>query len=372
MRSCERAAELREALAAEEPLSDSLSSHASTCASCARTVAATRRFDAGLESAMSELVTDALPPETHAIARTVPTMAFRRPLPRMVLSVVVTAALAAFAAVGVIVTGESVSNAIRGGIGNEPTASEQPMGAIDCYLGEPVVEITSERLVGEPTLATVAYCVGDADDVTVGGASIITCGLPSRSDHPEGREDASPDAYLRACTRVDRMVDESPGSAGGDLLLAPSVPFRAWEEAAEAVAWPLLRPQWVPDGYALAALQGFAPPTDPSAIDSVVATYLRNGMPLTIDQFVIAYPGAFRIELTLPVDDLADVVTGQTSVRDRPAFWADGIIVDTGGIPTLDVDTLVLTWSDGTTGYRLTSRSADLDELRRIAESLDG
>lgn len=103
----------------------------------------------------------------------------------------------------------------------------------------------------------------------------------------------------------------------------------------------------------------------------MVATYLRNGTPLSIDQFVIADPDAFRIELTIPGDDLGAVSTGRTMVHQHHAFWAAGVVAETSGGPGLDVDTLVLTWSDDRVGYRITARIDDLEAVRRIAASLD-
>lgn len=44
----------------------------------------------------------------------------------------------------------------------------------------------------------------------------------------------------------------------------------------------------------------------------------------------------------------------------------------TSGGPNLDVGTLMLTWSEGEVGYRITSRSDDRETLRRIGESLGG
>jgi hypothetical protein len=126
----------------------------------------------------------------------------------------------------------------------------------------------------------------------------------------------------------------------------------------------------MPDGYELAALQGIGQPADPEAITAVVGTYLRSGTPLTIEQFTIADPEAFRIELSVPGDDLDKVSTGRTTVGGNSALWATGLGVATVGGPPLDVDTMVLTWSDGRVGYRLTSREDDLGTLRRIATSL--
>jgi hypothetical protein len=132
----------------------------------------------------------------------------------------------------------------------------------------------------------------------------------------------------------------------------------------------VLRPGWLPAGYDLVTLQGFAPPSDPEAIGSVVATYLRDGVPLSIEQFTIADPDAFRIELNGTGNALDLVTTGRTTVDGRAAFWADGVQILTVGGPDSDVE-MILTWSDGRVGYRITGRYLDLDDLRRISTSLD-
>lgn len=188
-------------------------------------------------------------------------------------------------------------------------------------------------------------------------------------DHPSPEASGDP-AYLGACTTVMEVevTLEEPPDDGGRV---PAVPLASWTDAFDATDWPVLRPRWLPDGYELAALQGFGTPADLGTVSSVVATYLRSGSPLTIEQFVIAEPDAFRIELSIPGDQLGDVATGRTTVDGHAAFWADGVVVTAAG-PGQDVDALVLTWTDGATGYRVTSRAEDLAALRRIGESLAG
>jgi hypothetical protein len=196
----------------------------------------------------------------------------------------------------------------------------------------------------------------------------VTCLRPDDSRLPS----TEVDAYFEVCSRVVEVEvrDDAPAPAG-TLLRVPSTPYRSWDEAA-ALTWPVAQPGWLPDGYELAALQGFGASTDPDDIDSVVASYLRNGVLLSIDQFLISDPDAFRVELTLPGGDLGDVTTGRTTIGDLPAFWADGVVTESPIGLGLDRSALLLTWSDGQQGYRITGRNVDLDTVRRIAESLAG
>jgi hypothetical protein len=249
------------------------------------------------------------------------------------------------------------------------------MPTIDSHLGDATVEVTVDGTGAADGRTWIAYCIGapivvdapaDADR-----SNAITC---VRSVEYAGTQrpleaEADRDAYLGACTHV-RDVDPAPDAR--ELIPALSRPFGSWEAADAAVEWSILVPQWLPDGYELAALQGFGAPTGPDAIDSVVASYLRNGTLLSIEQFFIHEPDAFRVELTIPGDQLGEVSTGQTAVGDNPAFWAQGVVEFTSGGPGMDIDTLLLTWSDSNVGYRITSRSDDLEALRRIGESLGG
>jgi hypothetical protein len=373
MRSCPRSEELRDAVSAEEELSPTLAAHVATCSECAAAWAAARRFESGLDAAVSELVTDALPPTTVAASRSTPRASGRPPWAGMAFGALVTAALAAFAAIGVLTVAGSLSDSVGSRLGGGPTASEEATTTtVDCQLGDATVEVTVETT--DPRAPSrIAYCVGGwRDDERVGDARVITCALLAGSDAPPGREDARRGAYLDACARVERVVVESPSPVFEDVVPAPSKPFRTWDEAADAVPWRLAAPTWLPDGYELAALQGFGGRTEPDVIGSVVASYLRNGTLLSVEQFYVQEPDAFRVELTIPGDALGDIETGQTAVGDSPAFWAQGVVEFTSGGPNLNVETLVLTWSDGEVGYRITSRSDDLATLRRIAESLGG
>lgn len=374
MRSCPQSADLRTAVAAEEELSPTLAAHVAACHECAAVWVGARRFESGLDAAVNELVTDALPPTTVAAARSAPRASSRPPWAGMALGVIATVGLAAFAAVGVLTVAGSLSDTVSGRLGGGPAADEAAMTAtVDCQLGDATMEVTVEAIGVEDAGPTVAYCIGaTGEDREIGDVRVITCTLPASSDAPAGREDARRRAFLDACARIERVAVESPLPAAAELIPAPSRPFGSWEAAAEAVDWPILVPQWLPDGYELAALQGFGAPTEPDAIDSVAASYLRNGTLLSIEQFFIHEPGAFRIELTIPGDALGDVETGQAAVGTNPAFWAQGIVEYPMGGALLDVETLMLTWSDGQVGYRITSRSDDLETLLRIAESLDG
>ena len=51
MRRCPRSDEVRQSLAAEEPLAPDLSAHVAACADCTKASAAARRFDARLDAA---------------------------------------------------------------------------------------------------------------------------------------------------------------------------------------------------------------------------------------------------------------------------------------------------------------------------------
>ena len=183
-------------------------------------------------------------------------------------------------------------------------------------------------------------------------------------------DDGERDA-LGACTLVegvdatDLPIDADPPPA------LPSTQFDSWDEAAATTALPVVRPGWLPDGYQLAALQGFAPSNNREAIDSVAATYLRNGMLLSLEQFAIADPDDAAVELSLPGSDLGGLVSaGQTTVGEQPAFWAAGVVAGPGGAPGSEVHALVLSWNDDGIGYRISARNEDLDTLERIAESL--
>jgi len=381
MRRCARAEGVRQALAADGLVAGDLAAHVAACSECAGIHAAARRFQARLDTATAELITDALPPSTAIVARTAPPVSRRRSSLSMLLSAVASTALVAFAVVGIFVTGASLTGSLNGMSGAGPGTSEQDLETVDCYLGDPSVQVETSGLGDGIPGAVIAYCFGAVDTAGADRARAISCArrVDSEQEARRAREagetpghDAEDLTYLGACTRVvDVEVRNVDPTDEGSADMEPSVPYRSWDDVAATVGWPVYRPGWLPDGYELAALQGFGPPADREAIDSVVATYLHSGNPLAIEQFVIADPDAFRIELSLDDDELGGVTTGQTTVGEHVAFWADGVVVTSGG-PGQDVDALVLTWTDSGIGYRITSRSDDLDALRRIGESLTG
>lgn len=354
MRSCPREAVLREAFAAETPLDPPLEAHVATCEACARIRAQARRFEDRLDAAVAEMVTDALPAATLPAARAGRVPASGGGLPRVLLGIVATAALASFAVIGVISVGASISDAMRG-VGAAPSVGGD---AGDCHLGDPDVEVTSEVLATDQDLARVAYCIG----VTVGEPRELVCAAQVRPARPQDL-----DAHLEACSRVVDVEDVPPDGRGE---AAASIPLGSWDAAADRVGWPLRRPGWVPDGYQLAALQGFFAPEEAGGIESVLATYLRNGIALGVEQFAISDPETFRIELNVDAGDLTEISTGQTTVDGRTAFWASGVGMVSTGLPSLDRGSLLLTWSDGRTGFRITSGTLDLETLQRVADSL--
>ena len=381
MRRCARSEEVRRALAADGHVAGDLAAHVAACSECAGIHAAARRFQARLDAATAELITDALPPSTAIVARTAPPVSRRRASPGMLLSAVASAALVAFAAVGILVTGASLTESLNGGSGAGPEASGQDLETVDCYLGDPSVHVDTSSLGDASPGATVAYCFGAVDTAGDDRARAISCARSLDGEREIRRAwetgetpgpAASDPTYLGACTMVvDVEVRDVDLPEDGSTDRVPSVPLTSWDGADAVVGWPLLRPGWLPEGYDLVVLQGFGPATDRGAVDWVAATYLRAGSPLTIDQFVVADPDAFRVELNVSGDQLADVTTGQTTVGNHSAIWADGVVATSGG-PGQDVDAVVLTWTDGELGYRITSRSDDLDALRRFGESLTG
>lgn len=381
MRRCARADEVRRALAADEGLSGDMSAHVATCSECGRIHATARRLHARLDAAAAELVTDSLPASITMAARMAPAASRRRSSPGVLLSAIASAALVAFAVVGIVVAGMALTDSLRGRTGAGPEAAQQDIDPVDCYLGDPTVDVVAgnDGVTAVPG-AVVAYCFGVVDAVGDDRARAISCARATdrlaairraseAGDYPSPEASGYP-AYLGACTAVVdvEVTREEPPDDGGGV---PSVALASWEDAHARADWSVLRPRWLPDGYELAALQAFGTPADLGTVSSVVATYLRSGSPLTIEQFVIAEPDAFRIELSIPGDQLGDVATGRTTVDGHAAFWADGVVVTAAG-PGQDVDALVLTWTDGATGYRVTSRAEDLAALRRIGESLAG
>jgi hypothetical protein len=378
MRRCARAKKVREALAADGILAGGLAAHVATCSECAG-IHVARRFQARLDAAMAELITDALPSSTAIVARTAPAVARRRSSPSTLLSAIASGALVAFALVGIFVTGASLRDTLDGRSGAGPMVSDQDLETVDCYLGDPSVHVDTTGLGNGNPGAAIAYCFGAVETERDDRAHAISCARSmdrqaqirrawETGETPE--PDASRPTYLGACARVvDVEVRDVGPSEDGLTGKVPSVPLTSWDEADEVVEWPLLRPGWLPEGYELVVLQGFGPAINREVVDWVAATYLRAGNPLTIDQFVVTDPDAFRVELNISGDQLANVTTGQTTVASHGAFWADGVVATSGG-PGQGVDALVLTWTDGEVGYRITSRSDDLDALRRMGESL--
>lgn len=342
--------------------------------------AAARRFDARLDAAVAELVTDALPPTTAMAARMAPHTTRQRSMRGTLASTLVTGAFVIFAVVGVVATGASISDAMRSGSAVEPQATEPDLDRVDCYIGDAVLEVTVERAGAIGPEGTVAYCFEvqtvDADrhgamicaQATARGAAARMARESGGAGEPIIVDDGERD-FPDACTVVEE-TDASERSIEADRPPFPSSQFDSWDEAAATTAWPVLRPGWLPDGYQLAALQGFAASNDREAVDSVAATYLRNGIPLSFDQFEIVDPNDAAVELDLPGSELGKVSAGQTTVGDHPAFWAEALVAAPGGGPGSEVRALELVWNDGRIGYRMTARNEDLEALRRIAGSL--
>jgi hypothetical protein len=360
VRSCPRSDELRAALAAEEPPSHELARHVSTCAVCTRIAAAANRFEALLDAAMGDLVTDALPPSTAAVARSAPPATRRRPAPGIMASAIVTVALGAFAAVGVVTTGTTISEAIRAGSAGPEPAATVPAG---CTTGVPEVEVDAPAQGEAISEVKITYCLSRLPVVSVGGGGDGVSCVRRGSSSLARDED-----YLGACTLVETRSAQPEPSAGPTGV--PSAPFRTWDDAREAAPW-AAAPDWLPTGYLLVALQGFGPSSDPGAIDSLIATYLTDGMPLSIEQFATDEADAFRIELSVVRTDLDAVTTGRTTVRGHTAIWATGIRSESAVVPMVDPDMIVLAWTDGQVGYRLSARGLDLEALRRVGASLD-
>ncbi|HEX2765475.1 MAG TPA: hypothetical protein VHR55_02385 [Candidatus Limnocylindria bacterium] len=353
-----------------------------TCAECSGIGAQMRRFRTRLDGATAELVTDALPPGTPIVARGVPPLSRRRASAGGLLGALASTVLVAFAVVGVAVTGASVAESLHGGPRGAPDVTGHAAEAVECYLGDPAVEVNAEATVtpGGPR-AVIAYCFGVVDAAEVDRARAISCARSVTAEQELRREaeaeeappsDASSPRYLGACTtvvEVDRTIVDPAEGLGTSV--GPSVPLLTWERAASVAGWELLRPGWLPDGYQLAALQGFSSADGTEPIATVSAIYLHAGTALTVEQFLLPEPEDFRIRLTIPGEQLHGVATGQTTVADQPAFWADGVVATAGGAG-LDVRALVLTWARDGIGYRITSRIDDLDVLRRVGESLAG
>ena len=166
------------------------------------------------------------------------------------------------------------------------------------------------------------------------------------------------------------VVVQAP-SPSPSMIAAVSHSFTSWEEAQGALPWAAF-PGWLPAGYELSAIQGFSAPFGSGDIDSIIATYLgSSGEMLTIDQFYIARPEAFDIALTLPQHLPPEVGSGEVRIGDGTGYWSGAVIVeDPVGETRVDTDAIVLTWAEGTTGYRVTGRGVNLDTLLAIAQSM--
>ena len=373
MRRCPRSEEIRQALAAEEALTSDLAAHVAGCAECSRVSAAARRFEAQLDAAVADLVTDALPPSTTIAARMAPHATRRRPTSGTLASTLLAGAFVAFAVVGVVATAASISDAM--GTAAEREATEPELDRVDCYVGGAIVEVTVERVGDTGPEGLVAYCFGVEPPAADRQAAMICAQSTARaaaarraresaatSDPPGNAEDDA----RRACALVEE-VDATEPPIESDTRPSTSRQFDSWDEAAGAVAWPVLRPGWLPDGFALAALQGFAASNIPEAVDWVSASYLRNGTLLSFDQFEIADPDDAGVEVSLPGYELGEVFAGRTTVGDQPAFWASGVV---GALAGSEATVLELVWNDGRVGYRVTARNEDLETLEQFAESL--
>ena len=377
MRRCPRSDEVRQSLAAEEPLAPDLAAHVAACADCTKASAAARRFDARLDAAVADLVTDALPPTTVVAARMAPHALRRRSTFGTLASTLLAGAFVVFAVVGVVATGASISDAVRSGSTAEPEAPQPDLDRVDCYVGGSIVEVTVERIGDTGTEGMVAYCFGIEPPVADRQAATVCAqsraraaaarvareagetGDSSTADEPE--VDA-----LRACPLVEE-ADAIDRPIDVDTRPSTSSQFDSWDEAARSTAWPVLRAGWLPAGYDLAALQGFSGENGRNAVEWVSATYLRNGILLGFDQFEILDPDDRSVEVNLPGYELGDISAGQTTVGDHPAFWASGLVGTLGGS---EVEVLELVWNDGKVGYRITARNEDLEVLERIAESM--
>lgn len=377
MRSCSRAEEVRQGLAAEEPMAPDLAAHVTECADCANVGAAVRRFEARLDTAVADLVTDALPPNTAIAARMAPHATRRRPTPGKLAGTLLAGAFVAFAVVGVVATAASISDAMRSGSASEPEAREADLDRVDCYVGGSIVEVTVERFGDAGPEGMVAYCFGVEPPVADRQAAIecarsaAAAAAARRAGESAGTDDAptvigTHGDDREACSLVERG-DAIDQPVDVERLPATSSQFDSWDEAAGATPWPMLRPGWLPDGYELAALQGFSGEDGREAADWVSATYLRNGVLLSFDQFEILDPDDPGVEVDLPGHELGDVSAGQTTVGNHPAFWASGLVATLGDS---EVEVLELVWNDGTVGYRISARNEGLETLERIAESL--
>lgn len=373
MRRCPRSEEVRHALAAQEPMAPALAAHVPACAECSRVTSAVRRFDARLDAAVADLVTDALPPSTTIAARMAPHATRRRPTSGTLASTLLAGAFVAFAVVGVVATAASISDAM--GSAAEREATEPDLDRVDCYVGGAIVEVTVERVGDTGPEGMVAYCFGvepfDADRQ----AAMVCAQSTTRTAAARlARESAAPsdpsgnaeEDARRACALVDD-ADETDQPIDADTRPSTSRQFDSWDAAAGAVAWPVLRPGWLPDGFALAALQGFTASNDRAAVDWVSASYLGNGTLLSFDQFEIADPDDAGVEVSLPGYELGEVFAGRTTVGVHPAFWASGVV---GALAGAEATVLELVWNDGSVGYRVTARNEDLETLEQFAASL--
>lgn len=166
------------------------------------------------------------------------------------------------------------------------------------------------------------------------------------------------------------VVVQAP-SPSPSMIAAVSHAFSSWDQAQNAVPW-AVAPTSLPAEYELAAIQGFSAPFAAGEIDSVIATYVgsQGGM-LTIDEFYVARPDAFDVALTLPQNLPPEIGSGQVQIGDATGYWTGAVIVENPvGVPRVDQEAIVLTWAEGTTGFRLTGRGMTLETLLTVAESM--
>jgi hypothetical protein len=185
---------------------------------------------------------------------------------------------------------------------------------------------------------------------------------------PSSRESVGVVPDRQGSTRSGIVTRTSPAPT---LIPAVSRDFGDWDEVIAAIPW-AGHPDWLPDGFERTALQGFGPSTDPASIDSLVASYTGlEGARITVDQFWIAAPAAFDVRLTLPGNLPESVGSGETMVAGATAYWAEAVVIlGPDGTESLDTEVVVLTWADGSVGYRLAGRGVGLETLESIGESL--
>lgn len=151
--------------------------------------------------------------------------------------------------------------------------------------------------------------------------------------------------------------------------------YRDWAEAAAAVGVIRVRTaKHVPKGFALTALQSFAPAMEGhDGPEGVVATFTGPGDAIySVDQFYIAEQGKFDIRQTIAAKPPPEVAHGVLELNGATAHWIAGAFrVDQTGRGTgWDRTMTVLTWSEGNTGYRVEARGLTLPQLVEVAAGL--